>query len=472
MKLLLIFVNIECNLFDRFDQINFVASFLSLGSETIPRHLKYKLTVSSYYLYADSLYGDIKYDILSEEIKDQKHLWEQDQYLSSGFSALQWTIDLSHISIISNTTLDEDIQVFEHRMPIPMREKFGQKYTLNKLGQSAIIIEIVFALFHFGLLVMLPVVVKRIVEERQTSITDYLFLMGVGKFEHWFSICVDAFSVIGLQNLIILILFSINSMNYKVVDELKWTSYLCGIDFSLFLFMIFLYILQSILFTSFISVFFKNPNIAVIATILLWIPFFYKPVSSGLIINAHSHDPFESVFLDLTSCFIPPFALYNFLYVSIGLEVSTESGAHWSNFFEPGYFLDSLTISHIVMMIFISFVIYPILIWYFSSIIPFENTIHKPFYFPLKYIYRFIRSQLFQRPAENYESFFQTENNGIFLKNISKRYKNIYGFKTEKVLKSVDLNVEQKSITVVLGPNGSGKTTLMNILNGMSFKFY
>ena len=124
------------------------------------------------------------------------------------------------------------------------------------------------------------------------------------------------------------------------------------------------------------------------------------------------------------------------------------------------------------MMIFISFVIYPILIWYFSSIFPFEKTIHKPFYFPLKYIYRFIRDKLFKSSVENYESFFETENNGIFIKNISKGYKNIYRFKTEKVLKNVDFDVEQKSITVVLGPNGSGKTTLMNILNGMSFVFY
>ena len=248
-------------IFDRLFYDNWLAvSFESLDNKTIPRHLKYKIIVTSHEKNDKKLYRHIKYEIHGSELKDRIDLLSKYNYLSSGFAALQWTIDLSHISIISNTTLDEDIQVYEHRMPIPISEGFGRGDKLNILNRYNIILEIVFALFHFGLLIMLPVIVKRIVEERQTSITDYLFLMGVGKFEHWFSICVDAFSVIGLQNLIILILFSINSMKYTVVDELKWTSYLCGIDFSLFLFMIFLYILQSILFISFISVFFKNPQ--------------------------------------------------------------------------------------------------------------------------------------------------------------------------------------------------------------------
>ena len=455
-------------IFDRlFHERTFAVSFESLDNQTMPRHLKYKLIVTKLIQYQEGLYRNIKYLIHGTEIKDQNLLWEQNQYLISGFAALQWIIDLSHISIISNTTLDEDIDVYEHRMPIPMREGFAQGFKLDILNRYTMIILFVFSLFHFGLLFMLPVVVKRVVEERQTSITEYLFLMGVGKFEHWFSICFDALSVIGLQNVIILILFSIKSMNYTVVDELKWTSYLCGIDFSLFLFLIVLYVIQSILFACLISVSFKNPNIAVIATILVWISFFYIPYSFSMVIKTDVLDSTESVLLDLMSCLLPPFALYFFLYISIGLEINTKSGAHWSNLFEPGYFLDTITMSHIIMMIFMSFLIYPILIWYFSSIVPFKNSIHKPFYFPFTYIYRFIQNKLSKNTDENYKSFSESE--GIFIKHLSKSYKNIYGFKMEKVLKNVDLNVEQKSITVVLGPNGSGKTSLMNIINGLLF---
>ncbi|CAG2162424.1 unnamed protein product [Oppiella nova] len=43
----------------------------------------------------------------------------------------------------------------------------------------------------------------------------------------------------------------------------------------------------------------------------------------------------------------------------------------------------------------------------------------------------------------------------------------MFGFKSEFVLKDIDLDVNKKSITVILGPNGSGKTSLMNIITGL-----
>lgn len=53
----------------------------------------------------------------------------------------------------------------------------------------------------------------------------------------------------------------------------------------------------------------------------------------------------------------------------------------------------------------------------------------------------------------------------IELKNVIKYYTN--GVTTNKVLKGVDLQIEEGKFVVILGPSGSGKTTLLNIISGM-----
>ena len=66
---------------------------------------------------------------------------------------------------------------------------------------------------------------------------------------------------------------------------------------------------------------------------------------------------------------------------------------------------------------------------------------------------------------------FDNQNNVISVKNLSKSYKSVFGFKREKILKNIDLDVGKNSITVILGPNGSGKTTFINIITGITFEY-
>ncbi|WP_335872681.1 ABC transporter ATP-binding protein [Bacillus sp. 2205SS5-2] len=53
----------------------------------------------------------------------------------------------------------------------------------------------------------------------------------------------------------------------------------------------------------------------------------------------------------------------------------------------------------------------------------------------------------------------------IILKNISKTY--LSGDVQVQALKKVDLQVQEQSISVILGPSGSGKSTLVNIIGGI-----
>ncbi|CAG2173151.1 unnamed protein product, partial [Oppiella nova] len=55
----------------------------------------------------------------------------------------------------------------------------------------------------------------------------------------------------------------------------------------------------------------------------------------------------------------------------------------------------------------------------------------------------------------------------ISIKKLSKTYKSMIGLKRENILKDIDLDVDNNTIAVILGPNGSGKTTLINIITGL-----
>ena len=50
----------------------------------------------------------------------------------------------------------------------------------------------------------------------------------------------------------------------------------------------------------------------------------------------------------------------------------------------------------------------------------------------------------------------------IELKGINKTYKN--GTRELRVLKDIDLEVEEGEFVAIMGPSGSGKSTLMNVI--------
>jgi len=143
------------------------------------------------------------------------------------------------------------------------------------------------------------------------------------------------------------------------------------------------------------------------------------------------------------------------------------SGAVWGHVFDSGYIADEMTLSHIFVIILISYPIYGLMIWYFSEVIPFKHSIVKPFYFPLKYIYEKYLKKFHKNSSNNYQSMDENlETNAIIIKGLNKKYISIFGLKSDHILHDIDLNVNNNSITVILGPNGSGKTTLLSLILG------
>ena len=57
----------------------------------------------------------------------------------------------------------------------------------------------------------------------------------------------------------------------------------------------------------------------------------------------------------------------------------------------------------------------------------------------------------------------------IEVKNVTKTYKKIQGFKTKKfkALDNVSFNIEKGKITALLGINGVGKSTILKAISGL-----
>ncbi|CAG2115253.1 unnamed protein product, partial [Medioppia subpectinata] len=310
----------------------------------VPKHLAYKLTDNNLY-FTNNLYQPVD-DYFTG---DYNRLSVSDNYIYYRFCNIQLAVDLAHISLVTGNAYFNNITINEQLMPFPaynITDKTLYTRHINSL------ILIVFPII-FGLTLMLPIVVKRIVEDRQTLITDYLFQLGVNRTDYWLTIIIDALTVIGVQNLIL----------------------------------------------------------------------------TAILLN-------------------------------------TDSGANWGQIFNTGYLFDDMTLAHIMITTLISYPIYGVMIWYFSSIIPFKHTIHKPFYFPVSGVYQKLRQLLAKSRFKTYES--MIENPSIIrIKDLRKDYKSLFGLKSERILKGIDIDIDRQSIAVILGPNGSGKTTLIKIITGL-----
>jgi ABC-type multidrug transport system fused ATPase/permease subunit len=419
----------------------------------VPKHLKYEISVLNRPIYNIDRYRDVN---------SQYETFKQtNEYIEQGFCQIQTAIDLAHIYVASNYSDLDKFNILMQKMPIPQRYHWESSSFISRRNLSLVLILIM----KISLLVMLPVVVKRIVEEKATRITDYLVLLGVGRIEIWVTVIIDSLAILGLQSVIIALILCIPSQKFTNESISVSYSILDRIDFSLLITFIFVFLIQSILFACLISVFFKSPNIAVIATILEWI---LTSVITLSLMGYMFSGQRGNIKLQLwgkqsLSCLIPNFSLFWFIWIANGLCSNAEWGASWTHISDAGYLTDDMTLGHVLTIILLSYPLYGLLIWYLSSVIPTQHLIAKPFYFPLLNIYNFYIKKV---SKNSYQSMFDRENYSILVKNLSKKYKSKLGLESEYVLKNINLKIKDKSITVILGPNGSGKTTLINIIIG------
>ncbi|RWS02688.1 ATP-binding cassette sub-family A member 1-like protein [Dinothrombium tinctorium] len=412
----------------------------------------------------------IHYNIISKEMYFTRHIYRAPQFLSYDpaqpesmefirglFVAIQAAVDLAHIQLLQEEQSETKttFNIFAQQFPIP---KINENMATYDSYEGAIIT----SYFVICFLTIIPVLVKRIVEEKTTRVKEYVSCCGVTPALYWLTTIVDSFCVLTIDVILLLFFLSLKNFNIKVYSE-SWlfrdvisVSFLNAINISypLLFISLLLYCLQSSLFACFISVFFNNPNVSAAVTIVLW-PLTY--LYTLLIAKVKTFKAFDLFSVEVMSAFFPNSALYWLFHVFTGRQFLVSEPSSFSNIFESSRWLDTLNAFHVLFIMVISTVIYALLVWYLSAVWPWQQGVRKPWFFPFRKIY----SKYILKMPTNGFLLSDEPHSPLFVSHVSK------DFSTRKeVLKDVSFELHENSLTVLLGPNGSGKSTLINIISG------
>ncbi|XP_076318605.1 phospholipid-transporting ATPase ABCA3-like isoform X2 [Tachypleus tridentatus] len=380
-----------------------------------------------------------------------------ESYQQSGFWCLQTAVALSHIDMIQedNINMKKDISFATemHRFPYPTY--FEPHFTFANLIPSMIVT---------GFLILCPVIVRRIVDEKSRGAKEMMHMMGLNDWCYWSATFFNNFLVMLFISIIITILFKINFT--KDIAVLYHTD-----GFLLFIILL-LYSAATTLFCITISTFFNKPVVSVIFTVILWQCSYSVPQN---LMDSYGSSNYNdiSLSLKLASCLLPNMALYWAVRVMSTFE-SYKEGATWANIGKAALPGDNLTLGGIMGIMIASLVVYGVIIWYVDAVWPWQFGIPKPVYFPLMPSYWCKRKSSLTCNVEELDdsskrNFFEEDpaeqEPGIVISNLSKVFG--WGSRRKNAVSNVCLNIYKGQITALLGHNGAGKTTTMNMLTGL-----
>ncbi|XP_072143707.1 phospholipid-transporting ATPase ABCA3-like [Dermacentor andersoni] len=312
----------------------------------------------------------------------------------------------------------------------------------------------------YGFIVLAPVAVKRIAEEKSVGMKELLRIAGISDAVYWLSAFLSGMMVMSLETLLITVFLKLPIF----CDP----SLLPQSDFSLVLFMLLLYAVYCDLFCLLISCVVKTPVYAVFATVCLWMLTYEVPIFFMDVPGSVEYADLSLGQKVVTSIF-PNMALHWIIRI-ISAHEENNQGARWSNLNMTGSLYDNITLTVMMCVVLSYCVFYAILVWYLDNVWPWQYGIPKePFFFAnMSYWYpKAPKSLQHQRKDATdasipLESVGDRDNPGIVLDNVTKIYQN-----RTVALRRVSLKAYPGDVTVLLGRNGAGKTTLLRLITGL-----
>ncbi|KAM8934127.1 glucosylceramide transporter ABCA12-like [Pelodytes ibericus] len=416
---------------------------------TLPKQVKYSISMRS---------------LLSEDTSSIKDLYwtpgphNSGNKYSRGFVYLQENIERAIIKIQTNKTLD-DIGAQFQPMPYPCYNKDSWLYSMSFSLPIALMITWVLFVAAF---------VKKLVHEKELRLHEYMKMMGINSFSHFFAWLIEStlFLIVTVSILVLILKFG------KILPNSN--------GFILFLFFLD-YSLTVISMSYLISVFFHNTNIAALSGSLIYIIAFFPYIVVA------SKENFLSMAGKTLLCIFSPTALsYGTQYIVYYEEQDT--GIQWNNMYKSPVLNDTFNCAWTCWMMLIDSFIYFIVGAYIRTVFPGMYGIGAVWYFPflpsfwlescglahlcpkkvsgLKFTNMMVQSGSQKKGGDNNlspnnEMEPSDLNVGISLHGLTKTYN------SKMAVKDLNLTFYEGHITAILGHNGAGKTTTLSMLTGL-----
>ncbi|XP_077558497.1 phospholipid-transporting ATPase ABCA3-like [Haemaphysalis longicornis] len=312
----------------------------------------------------------------------------------------------------------------------------------------------------YGFIVLAPVLVKRIAEEKSVGMKELLRIAGVPDSVYWLSAFLGGLVVMAAVALIITSLLMLPVFCSPAIMSES--------DFTLVFATVMVYAAHCDLFCLLISCVVKTPVYAVFATVSVWMLTYEVPI---FFMDVPGYLPYENLSLGqkiLTSIF-PNMALH-WMFRIINLHEENNQGAHWSNLHLTGTPYDNVTLVGLMSVVLCYCLLYALLVWYLDNVWPWQYGIPKePLFFTKRSYWNPKAAKNLEEKVQNageetipIEGVREGVTAGIVIDNVTKVYPN-----ETVALVNVSLKAFPGDVTVLLGRNGAGKTTLLRLITGL-----
>ncbi|XP_060113052.1 glucosylceramide transporter ABCA12 [Heteronotia binoei] len=385
----------------------------------------------------------------------------QSQIYSRAFVYVQDSLERAIIELQTGKRL-EDLAVQVQGTPYPCYSK--------DMFLTSVTYSLPFTLMAAWVL-FIAAFVKKLVQEKDLRLYEYMKMMGVNSSSHFFAWFVECASFLLITVTFLILILKVGNIlpqSNVVILFLYLTNYSFSIIAMCYL----------------ISVFFNNTNIAALVGSLVYILTFF-PFIVLLVVENHVSFSVKS----LLSLLSPTAFSYASQYIARYEEQGV--GLQWHNVYKSPMTGDNTNFGWMCWLILIDSFIYFILGWYIRNVFPGKYGMAAPWYFPLLPSYwaeRYGYIPLWDGKSGGlpFASFFWRKEPvfpekmyvqsalpsnlepqltnlpvGVSLHGITK----FYGSKA--AVQNLNLKFYEGNITSLLGHNGAGKTTTISILTGL-----
>ncbi|OTF75870.1 ABC transporter sub-family A-like protein [Euroglyphus maynei] len=406
--------------------------------------------------------GHLDYDLLlptRSTARTSLNAYPNKMNQAPNIELISWTIPVIELTSrinrefvrqYSNITIEMNrLQLM--RMPYPAYR--------NPIVSNFSIFDILALFILISYTVFVPLIVKRITDEKSSKSKELLRMIGMSDTVFWSAHFINYLIVILIHALGFIIAF-VCFQNPMIVHS----------SLLLFFLMFIMFGMQLIMFAMLITTVFNRPVLAVIVTTILWLTISVI-IFRGWVPSINTSTTGNICFTKRFFLSMLPMGSIMWFISILGVFESLDQTLTFSTINKTTIAYGDLTILVIMASVGISYFLYAFLIWYLDSVWPFQYGVPKhpwfifdPSYWRPGKVASSMNAAV--EPPEFNEQAFEPDPVGlqsaIEIRNVTKRFSG-----NKIAVNNLWLNIYSHQLTVLLGHNGAGKSTTMNMITGI-----